>query len=162
MDRTDPRPPILKLGIALLAVNDILVLGLCALGGVLGSLAIVLGGLERDDPSDGRIALVALLGAVAAFVLVVVAGFAVLSLGVCAMAWRGSRPWVAGLVGVALLNCIVVLPNPLAIVAAVLCILGGLEFLENDASHGKIDADRSPPRTSPGPAGPPPDEGRTP
>jgi hypothetical protein len=124
---SDSRPPLLRLGIALLVANEVLLIGACAIGGVLGSIAILLGS-----------GLVVAIGALAAFVLATVACFAVLSLGVCAMAWRGSRAWVGGLVVVALVNCIVLIPNPLGILAAVFCVLGALEFLEKDATPDKI------------------------
>ena len=143
MTPTDSRPPLLKLGIALLAVNEMLVIGACGIGGVLGSMAILLGSVQPESPDD--IAWLVVIGALVAFVLAMIAMFAILSLGVCAMAWRGSRPWVAGLIGVALVNCIVVVPNPVGILAAVFCVLGALEFLENGPARDKIHSVEVPP-----------------
>ena len=160
MFSTDDRPPLLKLGIVLLAVNAVFVIGLCAVGGILGSMAVVLSATDSSSSGPSELGTMAVVGAVVALVLFVVASFSVLSLGVCAMAWRGSRPWIAGLVATALLNCIVLVPNPLGIVAAVLSILGALEFLEKEGSQDKI-ASVGEPATASTPDDEAPSEGTT-
>lgn len=149
MSPSPERPLLFKLGVALLVANSVLVVGICAMGGLLGSLAVLLGSVRTDSP--GEVTSVVLVGALFAFVLGTIACFSMLSLGVCAMAWRGSRPWVAGLVGVALVQCIVLIPNPLGILAAVFSVLGALEVLDSGRSPGKIEGGAPPSR----PASPP-------
>ena len=122
------RPTLFKIGVGLLVVHELIVLGLCALGGVVGALAILFGSLS-DGASDGITAMV-LLGGVAALLLMLGVFLAIASLAVCAMAWNGSRVWLQTLIGVALINCVLVAPNPLGVLAAVLCVLGALEFLQ--------------------------------
>jgi hypothetical protein len=137
------RPTLFKIGVGLLVLHELLVLGLCALGGVVGALAILFGSLT--EAAENGLTVVVLIGGVVAIMLMVGVLLAVGSLTVCAMAWNGSRVWLQALIGVALINCVVVAPNPLGVLAAVLCVLGSLEFMkqQTDAVESKEVAEAS-------------------
>lgn len=127
MPPEDPRPPLLKLGIALLVVHELVVIALCALSGAVGAILLLMG--AASDPGEEAAPFLLLAAGMGGLLLLLLVGCAVLSLVVCALAWRGSATWLKALIGVALLNCIVVVPNPLGILAAVFCVLGGLDAL---------------------------------
>ncbi len=130
MPEETPRPALLKLGIGLLAAHEVVVVALCALAGAIGTLALFLGATGLDLQAGGIALVLVVLGGL---LLVGLMACALFSLAVCVLAWRGSRRWVQVLIGVALLNCVVVLPNPLGILAAVFCVLGGLEHLQGES-----------------------------
>ena len=90
--------------------------------------------------SNSDAAVLVFLAGVAAIVLVVLVGLAMLSLAVCALAWRGGRGWLRALIGVAVVHCVVLVPNPLGILASILCVLGGLEALEQPIEEDEHDA----------------------
>ena len=125
----DPRPPIFKLGVGLLVIHDLIVIGLCAFGGALGAFGILFGSL--NTPESGGIGVMLLFGSLIALFLMLGVGLAFISIAVCFMAWSGSRIWLQALIVIALLNCVVVLPNPIGILAGVLSVLGSLQYMEN-------------------------------
>lgn len=133
MSPHDARPSLLKVGICLLALHDVLVLAFSVFAALVGTVLFVIGSWGAGEPT-----LIVLVAAVAAAVLAAVVTLAGLSLGVCAMAWRGARAWVGGLILVALLNCIVIVPNPLSVLAAVLCVVGGLQRLDEEPEAAMI------------------------
>lgn len=120
----EERPLLLRLGIGLLAVHEVLVIGLAALVGVIAGTLVLMGagGLEP--------AVLLGVGAVVACFVTLIVGVATFSLVVCFLAWRGSRVWVQVLLGVAIVNCVLVAPNPVGILAAVFCVLGGIDHLK--------------------------------
>lgn len=123
-----PRPPLLLLGIGLLALNQLLLVCLCSVAGAVGSVALLFAAQDLEGDRDAVALVVA--AALGGGVLLLLLGFAVLSLGVCALAWRGGRGAVKALIAVALVGCVAPLPNPLGILASVLAVLGGLQHLE--------------------------------
>ncbi len=134
---SDPaRPTIFKLGVGLLVIHELIVIGLCSFGGVIGAFGILFGSLQSPDSDD--IGLMVLFGSLVAFLLMLGVGIACCSLVVCFLAWSGSRVWLQALIVIALINCVVVVPNPLGILAAVLCVLGSLQYLESTAGEPEV------------------------
>lgn len=135
------RPPLFKLGIVLLVVHELIAIGLFAVGGVVGAFAILFGSLRVVESASAPV--VILVGAAIVFALTLGLALAISTIGVCVMAWRGARVWVQALIALALINCVVMAPNPLGILAAVLCVIGSLQVLEStldDDSRGPAGA----------------------
>jgi len=134
----DPRPTTFKLGVGLLVIHELIVIGLCAFGGLIGAFGILYGSLSA--PVSGDIGLMVLFGSMIAFLLILGVGVACTTLVVCLLAWNGSRVWLQALIGMALINCVVVVPNPLGILAGVLCVLGSLQYLESTADEREAES----------------------